>query len=94
LLREWRTERSGETSLPEVTTMLALLRENHVAWFRYSDGIARHPDVSVPLRLAEGAYPIRVGLDAHHLLLLAGEVLDPRCSVVANRQGVVLAFCP
>lgn len=94
LRREWRTERSGESSLPEVRTMLALLRDNQVAWFRYSDGIARHADVSVALRLAEGAYPIRVGLDAHHLLLLAGEALDPRCRVVANRQEVVLAFCP
>ncbi len=93
-LSEWNLPRAGEWVLPaRVQAMLALLRDNRVQEFRFSDAIARDPDDSVPQRLAEGAYPIRVNAEARHRLLNRGEALPPGCRVVAGNQGVVLADC-
>lgn len=94
LLLEWRTEHAGETVLaPTVQTMIALLRENQVTAFRYSDAVARDPDASVKQRLAEAPYPIRLEADAKHLLMLASEGFG-NCEPVAARQEVILARCP
>jgi hypothetical protein len=94
LQREWRSEHAGETVLPaRVQAMLALLRDNRVESFRYSDAIAHDADTSVVQRIAESAYPIRVRREAQSLLLLPTDALDPRCRVVARRQEVVLAHC-
>jgi hypothetical protein len=95
LRSQWRAERAGENVLPaKVKVMLALLRDNHVETFRYSDGIARDPEESTVQRLSEGAYPIRLASDAHHLLLLPKEVLEPPCRAVSYTQEAVLAYCP
>ncbi len=92
---EWRTERAGEAVLvPKVRTMLALLRDNNVDAFRYSDAIAADTDSSLVQRIAESAYPIRVKQEAPFLLLLASETLDRRCVEMARQQEVVLALCP
>ena len=94
LLQEWGAPQGGEWVLPaKVRTMLALLRENHVQEFRYSQTIERDPDESVVQRLAEGAYPIRIMKRARHLLLLSQESLPVGCGVIATRQEVVLADC-
>ena len=93
-LGEWNLPGAGESVLPaKVRTMIALLRENHVSEFRYSDAIARDPDESVPQRLAEGAYPIRQAAQARHVLLAPPDVLPANCRAVAARQEVVLADC-
>lgn len=95
LRREWRTERAGETVLPgKVQTMLALLREQRAATFRYSDAIAHDPNTSIVQRIAEGAYPIRWSASAQHFLSLAHEAVDARCTRLASRDEVVLAYCP
>ena len=92
--QEWRTERAGEGLLSgRVQAMLALLRDNSVESFRYSNAIASDADASVVQRIAESAYPIRLKQDAKDLLLLASEALDPRCKPVASRLEVVLAHC-
>lgn len=92
---EWRTERAGETVLvPKVRTMLALLRDNNVEAFRYSEAIAADTDTSMVQRIAESAYPIRLKQEAPFLLLLASEAMDPRCVEMARQQEVVLALCP
>lgn len=94
LLQEWRTGRAGETVLPpKVQAMLALLRENRVESYRYSDTIAQDPDTSVVQRIAEGAYPIRWSANARHVLLSSSEPLVAMCKAVASRQEVVLAHC-
>lgn len=94
LRQQWRTERAGEGQLSgRVHEMLALLRDNSVESFRYSRAIASDADASVVQRIAESAYPIRVKQDAADLLVLANEVLDPRCKPVARRLEVVLAHC-
>lgn len=94
LRREWRAERAGEVVLPlKVQAMLALLRENQVRSFRYSQRIANDADTSVVQRIAESAYPIRLSQQAQHLLALAGEPLEPSCKPIAQRQEVVLASC-
>ena len=92
---DWRTERAGEDVLsPKVRTMLALLRDNHVQSFRYSEAIANDVDTSVVQRIAESAYPIRLRQEGPHFLLLVSEILDSRCKTVARESGVVLAHCP
>ncbi len=94
LRQAWQTARAGEDVLPaRVQAILALLRGSGVESFRYSGGIANDPDLSVALRIAESAYPIRVRPQAQHLLALSNERLEPGCQVVASRQEVVLAYC-
>ena len=94
-LAEWNVAGGGERVLPaKVQTMLALLRENHIAEFRVSEAVLRDPDDSVPQRLAEGAYPIRVNLQsARHWLRYASEGLPAGCRTIAVKQEVVLADC-
>lgn len=90
----WRAPYAGETSLsPRVHSMLRLLRQQRIDSFRYSAALAAGADASLPQRIAESAFPIRIHADARHLLLLAGEVLDPRCTVTATDQELVLATC-
>ena len=92
--QEWRTERAGESLLSgQVQAMLALLRDNRVESFRYSNAIASDADTSLVQRIAESAYPIRLKQDAKDLLLLSTEALDARCKPVASRLEVVLAHC-
>lgn len=92
--QEWRTERAGEGLLSgRVQAMLALLRDNRVESFRYSNAIASDADASVVQRIAESAYPIHLKQEAKDLLLLATEALDPHCKPVASRLEVVLAHC-
>lgn len=93
-LKEWSLPRSGEAGLPpNVRTMIALLRENRVSEFRYSEGVAHGPDEAVRQRLAEGAYPIRLAPGSRHLVLVLPEALPAHCRAVATRQEVILADC-
>ena len=95
IARDWRTARSGETGLPQrVRSMIALLRDNHVMEFRHSEAIVPRSDDTLTQRLAEGAYPIRIKVEAHHVLAFASESLPQGCRVVASREGIVLASCP
>ena len=93
--KDWRTARTGEVGLPqEVRTMIAMLRDNHVMEFRYSEAIVPQSDDNLTQRLAEGAYPIRINVEAHHVLASASETLAQGCLVLASREGIVLAHCP
>ena len=95
LPKEWRTDHAGESVLPaRVRTMIAMLRRNDVTDFSYSEGIAKDPEPSVPQRLAEGAYPIKLNAQARHRLLLASEPLLTGCAPVDSSEGFVLAQCP
>jgi hypothetical protein len=95
ILPELRAERGGERVLPaKVLTMIALLRTARIERFRQSSGIGADPDSSVPQRLAEGAYPIRLQEKAPHVIAFENEALDAACVVVARREGIVLARCP
>jgi hypothetical protein len=76
-----------------VQAMLALLRDQRVGSYRYSDAIANDADSSVVQRIAEAAYPIRLNPQAQHLLALSGEPMDPRCKIIASTQEVILASC-
>jgi hypothetical protein len=92
---DWRSEHGGEAVLAQkVRGMIALLRDNEVTEFYYTDAIARDPDASVTQRLAEGAYPIRLSKGARHWLLSASEGFAPDCVALASREGIVLARCP
>src|SRR5450759_5121144 len=83
---DWRTARGGEAVLPQkVRAMIALLRDNQVTEFRYSDAIARDPDASLTQRLAEGAYPIRLSSGARHSLLFASEAVGDDCLALDSR---------
>lgn len=92
---EWRMEHGGERVLPPAArAIIGLLREHGVREFRYSDAIARHPDMSLPQRLAEGAYPIVIRADARHLVASATEpAIPPGCRQLGIREGVVLVRC-
>lgn len=94
LWHEWQTELAGEAVLaPKVQMMLALLRDNQLQSFRYSDAIANDEDTSMAQRIAESAFPIRLMQDSPNLLVLTSESLDPRCRIVARENEVALASC-
>ena len=95
IFNESRVAHGGEAVLPQrVRAMIALLRDNQVTAFRYSDAIAPPSDDTTKQRLAEGAYPIRINVEANYLLLSASEVVAHSCAVVASREGIVLVRCP
>jgi len=73
--------------------MLGLLRDNHISEFRVGEAIAQKADESIRQRLAEGAYPIRLNLQAPHVLLIPPDVVPAGCRAVDARQEVVLADC-
>jgi hypothetical protein len=72
--------------------MIALLRENRVTEFRYSETIARDSD-EVRQRLAEGAYPIRISARARHVLMARTEAMPAQCRLLASGLEVVLVDC-
>ena len=93
--KDWRTARSGEAGIPQkARSMIALLRDNHVMRFRYTEALVPRSDDTLTQRLAEGAYPIRINVEARHVLASAGESLRQGCVVVASKEGIVLASCP
>ena len=93
--REWRKERGGEFVLPaRVQAILYILREHRVENFRYGSAIAQDPDPALVQRLAEGTYPIRLNAQAKHSIFTTTEIIDSRCQKIAEREGIVLAYCP
>jgi len=93
LLRQTGTPLAGEQVLPPpVQSMLALIRSNRVASFRYSEAIGANEEIRQ--RLIEGAFPARYEPKAPYLLLVGGEQLPPACKPVASQEGVLLVQCP
>ena len=95
--RDWRdlqlfaVERAGEEVLPaKVRGALELMRRNAVPDFFVSKAILRDPDESVPQRLAEGAYPIRVNEKSRHLIVSSDEPVPATCAKLGAVEGVTL----